>query len=126
MSAELTRIDIRKVVASRTAADGTLDFDNRFGKLGCVGGRHLKHEKRQPLRRLGPDTRKLFKLIDQPIDGFRNIGHQNRPGILRPPVKLPICPARASSTLRIPSLTAATTRSCNISLSPPVNTSCSI
>ena len=50
MRAELTGIDIREVIAYRTAADGSFDLENGLRKLGCVGLIHLQDEKCKALR----------------------------------------------------------------------------
>src|SRR5262245_29434275 len=107
----MARIHIGEIVAGRTTANRPLNLDDRLGQFSCIGGIHLQHKESETLSGLGTNTRKFLELIDQPIDRFRDIGHQNRPGIFNPPVIFPSWPAIASSTLRMPSLTAATIRS---------------
>ena len=75
MGAEMAGVDVRHIVADRTPADGSFDFENRLRQLIGIGAIHLQDKESQPLRGFRTDTGKLLELLDQPIDGLRDIGH---------------------------------------------------
>src|SRR5512140_3758213 len=116
-----TRIDIRDVVAERAKVQFVLDVVDGGGECLGIAGVRPQDVERQPLRALGSDARQLLELLDESSHRLGELGHQSSP--CSPPSIPPRSVCTASSTLRPPSFTAATMRSCNISMSPDFTTS---
>ena len=112
--ANAAELPLGKVEADGTEANLLLDVEDAFGQPARILHGAPENVVRQPRRRLFPNAGKTRKLPDQTLYGKGVPGHGApyiRPGIWSPPVIFPISDAAISWALRIPSFTAATTRS---------------
>src|SRR5262245_49832027 len=125
--ADAAGILLGDVPAARAMHDTGPELGQRHGELVDLVGGALEEEEREPLRGLRPDARQSLQRLDEARDGVGEVGHHiPRPGILSPPVSLPISACIISLDLRSASLQAARTRSSSIWLSSGLITSLSI
>ena len=71
----LAGVDVRQVIAHRTATDRSFDFEDGFGDLSRIGAIHFEDEECKPLRRFRADPGQFLELIDEPAYRFGNVAH---------------------------------------------------
>src|SRR5581483_1370547 len=120
------RVDFAEAEAAPAQAHFLAQFADGVGQEQHVAALRFQQVKGQAGGGFFADAGKLRELLHQAGERRRIQTHGISPGIFTPPVILLISAATRSRALRMPSLTAASTRSSSISFSSGLTTDASI